>query len=509
MIQLSYHRPSNQVIWSGEVQELPATIPDCRILTPGVASAPLSLKGQIIATRMGLPAYSPIMEDYDWPGRFSPFVHQKEMAAFLTLHPKAHNLAEPGTGKTMGVLWAADYLIRRGYIHKVLVVAPRSTLTPVWRDHIGTHFAGLRTSSVLYGTRVQRELALQQDADFYIINNEGVEIMLPSLLARNDIDLVVIDESHRYRSNTTVRFKSMKRLLQRVPSVWLCTGTPTPNAPTDAWAQQALIGQPDCSLHGFKERTMMKVSMFRWVNRKGAEDQVSRLMTPAIRFKRDECIDLPPTQVIPIHVDLTAQQKKAATDIRNNLRAQIGDAHIDAVHEGALRTKLLQIFCGAVYDKAGETHKLDNHERVDFVKDLVDGSQAKLLIFAGYTSAVMALSQLLAKDYAVATITGATTQKQRDGIFSDFQNESEPRIIVADPRTMAHGLTLTAADTIVWYGPVDSGDIYTQANARIVRPGQERKTMVYQIWSDPLELEIFRRLEKKESLQGLVMDWVA
>ncbi|MDE2344419.1 MAG: DEAD/DEAH box helicase [Betaproteobacteria bacterium] len=507
-MNLSYHAPSKSVVWQGDVSQLQHVIPDCKLLTDDTAVAPLRLDTQAVAARLGIPSMSPILVDYDWPGQFQPFAHQREMAAFLTLYPRAHNLAEIGTGKTMGVLWAADYLMRSGVIHKALVIAPRSTLTPVWRDHIGQHFAGLRSSSVVYGSRVQREAALAKEADFYIINNEGVEIMLPKLLERHDIDLVVVDESHRYRNHNTARYKALVKLLKNNQSLWLCTGTPTPNVPTDAWAQQNLLAKPDASFYSFRDAVMFKASQFRWVPRNGAEAAVSRLMAPAIRFKRDECIDLPPTQVIPLQVSITKEQKGAIERMRTELRAEVGGAQIDAVHEGALRIKLLQILAGAVYDKTGQTHKIHADGRIEALLDIVEGSQRKLLVFAGFTSVVRSIFHALEGAQSCAMVTGDTSQKARDQAFQDFQTKDSPRILVADPRTMAHGLTLTAADTIVWYSPVDSGDIYVQANGRITRPGQEHKTLIYQLYGDKLEREIYRRLDAKEGLQNLVMDWL-
>jgi SNF2 family DNA or RNA helicase len=106
----------------------------------------------------------------------------------------------------------------------------------------------------------------------------------------------------------------------------------------------------------------------------------------------------------------------------------------------------------------------------------------------------------------VEVINGAVSAGKRSQVFKDFQSSENPRIIVADPRTMAHGLTLTAASAIIWYGPTDQPEIYTQANGRINRPGQTKSMLVVRLASTNIEREIFRRLDGKHSLQGLMLD---
>jgi SNF2 family DNA or RNA helicase len=107
-----------------------------------------------------------------------------------------------------------------------------------------------------------------------------------------------------------------------------------------------------------------------------------------------------------------------------------------------------------------------------------------------------------------AVVNGNVSQKDRSRIFSAFQCEPEPRVLLADPGTMAHGLDLWAARTVVWYGCVDRTELYLQANKRAHRPGQKFPVTVVQIVSNPLEREIYRRLGANESLQGALLDAV-
>ena len=507
---ISYAPQTNMVVWENEPlsERLIEVVPGSIRLQKNLVAAPCTVDAQSRAASLGVPAYSPILVDYDWPRHFSiksPFAHQKEMASFLTLHHRAHNLAEIGTGKTLGVLWALHYLKTHGYLKRVLVAAPLSTLIDVWQEHIGKHFAGLLSCSVVAHDKKKRLAALAKDVDIYIINHDalGLPYVLKALENRKDIELVVIDESDRYRNRTNDRYKVMHAWVGD-RALWHNTGTPTPQSPTDAWAQQNLLSKPPMSYRAFEGLTMLRVSQFKWVPKKEAQEQVVHLMRPAIRFRREDCIDIPPTLIVPRKCDYTPAQKKAITELKAKMRLTMSGKVIDAVNEAALRNKILQILAGAVYDEEHEVHKVDAEPRLDTLKDICSLSDRGSLVFTHVTS----VAKMLAKELPGAElVTGATSLTERSAIYKRFQ-AGELKTIVAHPKCMSHGLTLTAADKIIWYSPVDGGDTYIQANGRITRPGQDRKTLIYQLWVDQLELEIFRRLQAKETLQGLVMKWI-
>ena len=115
------------------------------------------------------------------------------------------------------------------------------------------------------------------------------------------------------------------------------------------------------------------------------------------------------------------------------------------------------------------------------------------------------LARELKKDYAVEMIYGDVPARQRNQIFSDFMSAENPRVLVADPGTMSHGLTLTAASCIVWYAPTDRTETYLQANKRIDRPGQVHATTIVQLAATAAEREVYRRLANNESMQGLIL----
>ena len=133
-------------------------------------------------------------------------------------------------------------------------------------------------------------------------------------------------------------------------------------------------------------------------------------------------------------------------------------------------------------------------------------SDLKVIVFVPLTGALEALAAELRKDWTVEVVHGGTSKTERDRIFSEFQKTPDPRVLVANAATMSHGLTLTAATTIVWYAPVHSNEIYEQACARVRRPGQTRTTVIAHVAGSDMERRVYQRLKDKQSLQGILLD---
>jgi SNF2 family DNA or RNA helicase len=455
-------------------------------------------------------APAPIEHYYEWPCRYpnGPMKHQVATAAFLTVNPRAYCNNGMGSGKTLSGLWAFDYLAQRGLAKRMLVVAPLSTLERTWGDEIFTHFPHL-TAAVLHGSMERRLKMLAVEHDIYIVNHDGIKSapLLDALCARNDIDVVLIDELAVCRTSGTERYKAAVKLTQNRKFVWGFTGTPTPNAPTDAWAQCRLITPHTVPKYfgKFRDEVMKQISPYKWLPRANALDVVRSAMQPAIRFSREECIDLPPTTYTTRTVELTKEQKKAYDDMLRNLKAEYEGGQVLAVNEAVKLGKLVQICTGVAYGTSGDV-VIPSAPRMELVREIIEEAEAKVIVFVPYTKALLALAEYLRKDFSVECVYGEVSKNERDRIFSDFQKRADPRVLVADARTMSHGLNLTAANTIVWYGPTTSTETFLQANERIPRPGQKLNTHIVCVESTPIERVMYDRLRKRESMQNTLLD---
>lgn len=429
-------------------------------------------------------------------------------STFLVFRRNGCVFASGNTMKTLSVLWAFDFLRRQGIVKRALITAPLSALERAWGDEIAFNFPDM-TFGVLHGTREQRHKLLEHPFDCYIINHDGMkhEQTLELLSARKDIDLVIVDELGEFRNAGTDRYKALERIVKARRWTWGLTGTPTPNEPTDAFAECKLITPntvPRYFSH-FREMVMKPVTPLKWVPREDAMDTVYRVMQPAVRYTRAQCLDLPPTTYVTRTAPLSAEQQKAYTTMLRTLKAEFAQGQIVATNEAVKRGKLLQICTGVAYTE-NENIVIPARERIELVREIISESPAKVIVFVPLTGALENLAEELRKSFTVEVVHGATPKRQRDRIFADFQNSPSPRVLVANPGTMSHALTLTAANTIVWFAPIDSNNTYEQANARVPRPGQKLDTLIVHIEGSPLERLMYERLRKRQSMQGVLLD---
>jgi SNF2 family DNA or RNA helicase len=451
---------------------------------------------------------SPIEAHYEWPGLYKPFAHQKKTAAFLTLHRKAFCFNEQGTGKTSSVIWAADYLMSIGQIKRVLVICPLSIMQSAWQNDL-FKFAMHRTSAVAHSyTREKRVQTIQSDAEFVIINFDGVEIVLDALLAA-DFDLIVVDECNGLKNPTTKRWKAINSLVKPKTWLWMLTGTPAAQSPVDAYGLAKMVnpsGVPKF-LGGFKDMVMQKITQFKWIPRPRAEQIVHQVLQPAIRFTKQECLDLPDITHTTREVPITAQQRKYYKLIKQQMMAVAAGEEITAVNAAATINKLLQLSCGAVYSDTGEIVAFDAKNRIEALKEVIEEASHKVLVFVAYTHAIHIIKEeLTAAGISNEVINGKVPPARRTDIFNKFQSEHDPQVLIIQPQAAAHGVTLTAANVVVWWGPITSCEVYMQANARVHRSGQRNPCTVVHLQGSEVENKIYTMLQNNIDVHSRVVD---
>jgi len=208
-----------------------------------------------------------------------------------------------------------------------------------------------------------------------------------------------------------------------------------------------------------------------------------------------------------VDVDMGTVQAKVYKDIVAHCQSafQSGDL-ITAANAGAAMQKLLQISMGWVYTTDAQGQKnvkpLDNKKRIEALVDAIDSTDRKVIVFVPYIHALEGIGQALtAEKIDFETVSGDTPSKERNRIFSVFQNTSKLKVLLAHPQCVAHGITLTAADTVVWFGPITSLEIYDQANHRIKRVGQKHKQQIIHLRSTAVEKKVYAMLNAKQDVQ--------
>lgn len=461
-----------------------------------------------VLNNMGIHVPSPIHHNYEWAGKFKPMSHQASTSAFFTLNPKGICLNDMGTGKTLSVLWACDYLMKAGKMDKVLIVGPRSTMHSVWASEINTHFLFRRKCVVLHGTKAKRlQLLDDPDADFFIINHDGIKTIAKELKAKK-FGAVVLDEASEFRNAKSQRYKVFEQLADSAYWLWMLTGTPVSGAPTDAWALARLLKNPAVPKYfsHFKDAVMTQITPYKWVPKPDAYARAYEILQPGIRYTKKECIDLPPVTFTMYECDMTTEQRRYYKEMHKELVTVVGGTEITAANAAVKLGKLLQICCGEVYDQNGAGVSIDAKPRMQACLDLINATSNKALVFVPYTAALDRLAVYLKRNgVSVAVVDGRTSDGQRKKIFEAFQRHPQPKVLLAHPKTTAHGLTLTAADTTIWYGPVFSLEIFEQANNRTNRPGQVNHMTVAMLHSSWLEREVYAALNRKAQMQDSVL----
>lgn len=470
----------------------------------------LTLESAKVLRNMGWQAPAPIRYQYKWPGKFKPFAHQIVMSEFLTMHRRAFNLSEMGTAKTNAALWAADWLMETGRVNKALVLSPLSTLERVWATDIFDTLMH-RRCAIVHGTFERRMQRLESDVDFYIMNHDGliIERLMDAILKRPDINLVIVDEASMFRNHATRKYKALEKLCRRQDiRLWLLTGTPCPNDPTDAWALAKLVSPERVPkfFGGFKRQTMMQISQFKWVPRADAYTQAFAAMQPAVRFKKAECLDLPPVTTQDRQCDLTKEQRKAFEEVRKTMVLEAADGKkITAANAADKIGKLRQILCGAVkIDNDYQT--FDHAPRFNVLLECIQAASAKVLVVAPFKGIVRALEKELEPYVSVGVLNGDVSPGARDRIIREFKGGPDPHVLLCHPKVMSHGLNLTEADTLIFYAPIYSNDEFQQVNERFNRAGQTRKMTIVRMAAHPLEWQIFKLLDNRQSTQNSILD---
>jgi len=509
------------------VGQLLQALPEARQINGAYVAVPATLPNSQKLRYLQYPV-APIMTDYDWPAApgIKPYESQKITANFLILHPRSFVLSDMGTGKTSATLWAADFIMRQQPGARALIVAPLSILERVWASAIFTNFFGKRSAEILYGSAEKRmHLLATSKADFLIINFDGVGIgahtrkkfeldgFSRSLAGRSDIKLVIVDEASGYRDATTKRHRIARQVIGCRDYLWLLTGTPTPNAPTDAYGLAKLVNNAfGKSFRDFRMETEYQPfpNSFRWLPRKDGYEKARALLTPSIRFGIEDVWDGPSVTVQQRQVDLTDEQKRHLADLKKNLSIVVKSGkQIDAINEAAVRTKFLQVLQGVIYDKDHKEHLIDAEPRLSEIEDILESTDRKVVIFVSLTSVIHLLYKRLSKRWKVAVLNGEVSAKDRALTIEQFGSDQETKAILADPQTTAHGINnFVVADTALWFGPTDKNELWLQGNKRINRPGQLYPMTIVQLVSSKLEIEIYKRLETQTTMQGALLDLV-
>jgi SNF2 family DNA or RNA helicase len=422
-------------------------------------------------------------------------------STFLVFRRNGCVFASGNTGKSMACLWAADYLMTQRQVNRCLIVCPLSIMESAWMKDLMSSIIHRKAAIAHAASMDKRCNIIANGYDFIIINYDGLDGVAETIRKDGSFDLVIADEANFIKNSTTRRWKALNHILTPDTKVWALTGTPAPQSPVDAFGLAKLVTPTNVPKYvtAWKEKTMLKITSFKWIAKGDAPATVHAALQPAIRFTKEMCLDLPPVMTLTRKVEMTKQQEKYYRQMKISAMLSAAGEQVTAVNAATVINKLLQISAGAVYTDESETIEFDCKPRLNALGEILDDTDRKILVFAPYRSSIDTIVSYLQREgITCRAITGDVTPTKRGEIFNDFQSKPDPRVLVIQPQAAAHGVTLTAADTVVFWGPVTSVETYIQCIARADRIGQTGSSVtVHHLYSSEIEAKMFKHLHDR------------
>jgi SNF2 family DNA or RNA helicase len=289
----------------------------------------------------------------------------------------------------------------------------------------------------------------------------------------------------------------------------MMTGTPASQSPVDAYGLAKLVSPqrvPKFAM-AWRDKVMYQQSRFKWIPKVTAKDDVFKALQPAIRFSKDECLDLPEVMYQTREIPLTPQVEKYYKALKEQMLIEAAGEQITAVNAAANLNKLLQISGGAVYTDTKGVIEFDISPRLTALSEAIDETEHKVIVFVPYKHTIQVVSNYLAKQgISSEIIMGSVTATERANIINRFQSMDEPRVLVIQPQSASHGVTLTKANTVVFWSPVMSVETYLQCVARMDRVGQVNKMTVVHLQGSDVEKRMYKMLQGKVDLHTKLVD---
>jgi SNF2 family DNA or RNA helicase len=466
---------------------------------------------------------------YEWLG--TPYEHQKDMIMAGAAIDKLALLADCGTGKTLSIINIINYrkFIKK-QIRRTLVICPRSIMKAAWEEDL-EKFAPQMSFIILWHVNKKKRIEyLQQDKDIYIINFDGVKVIKNELIERG-FDMVVLDESSKVKNHKSQVFKAINNVGSYAKYRYISTATPTPNSAQDAWAQFYFLDQGETLGNSFKDfefdyfdridinNGIGEYVFSKFIPKPKAIEKLNKIiMQRSIRIKAENCLDLPEKKFIDRKISMTPKQESYYREMEEDLFTELEEEEIiEATNTLVKIMKLRQITSGFIMSAEDVPQGIllmpeNENPKIQATDDLLEqiiNSGNKAIIWAQFRMEIELLKERYRKKYGAVDFYGATSEKNRDKNINAFKNSPECSVLIAHPASLGHGVTLTVANSIIYYSLDYSYENYYQSSKRIDRIGQKQKTFYYHLVAEnSIDEILMSTINRKESLQTILVDGI-
>lgn len=437
-------------------------------------------------------------------------------------------LFEMGCGKTLTAIAVTGAAYQMGKVKRVLIAAPTSVCA-VWPKEFQDYAAFPYTIKTLLGDKKKRLKELNDLVHFpyphlkvAVINYESTwREEIYEALEDYDADLIICDESQRIKTHDSEQSKAMHRLGDKARYKLILSGTPVQNEAVDIFSQyrfldSTIFGQ---NFYTFRNRyaVMGGFNRKQIVSYRDLDQLIQKEHSIAYRVTKDEALDLPEQTFENRYITLSNKERNLYERLRRDSFAELSDG--GTITATTVLTKLLRLqqFTGGflVEDDATKpqlvsTGKLDALS--DILQDYVIEGKKKLVIFARFLPEVHEIEKLAEKllskhGMKSVAIYGEIPKESRGAIVQQFQTDPATMVFIGQIDTAGTGITLTAADTCVYYSVNFNYATYSQSLSRIHRIGQRNRcTYIHLVVENSVDTDILRSLSKKEDLAKTVVD---
>lgn len=467
-----------------------------------------------------------------YPFKYKPFLHQAAYLERFWEEKTAALFADMGTGKSFMLINNAAMLYDKGRINSLLIVAPKGVYRNWYTSELPKHLPDHVSRTMACWSPTPRKAEKQQMDDMMnavdtlrilIMNVEAFSTEKGSNFARLFLRVthgfMAIDESTTIKTHTAKRTKSIVHVGKEARYRRIATGSPVTKSPLDLYAQCEFLG-PDClnasSYYAFQaryavlvERKMPSHTFKQIVGYRRLDELQEKLNDFSFRVTKEECLDLPEKVYTRRDVELTKEQQTYYDQMKLMALAVVEGNLMSTNNALTQIMRLHQIVCGHI--KLDDGRQLDiPSNRTDELMAVLSESSGKVIIWANYRRDIENIRLAIQKEYgmtSVATYFGDTEAEERQEIVTKFQDPaSDLRFFVGNPRTGGYGLTLTAANVVVYYSNSFDLEVRLQSEDRAHRIGQTSKvTYVDLISVGTVDEHIVKALRNKINIASEVL----
>tara|TARA_Y100000361_G_scaffold154355_1_gene179931 strand:+ start:7524 stop:8873 length:1350 start_codon:yes stop_codon:yes gene_type:complete len=435
--------------------------------------------------------------------------YQIKASNFILKNKKAALWIDMGLGKTISTLTALSELLSSNKTNKILIIAPLRVAQHTWPNEIKTweHTKHLEYEMLCGLSPEKRKKAIFSKKQIHIINRENVSWLVEILGQKLwHYDCVVIDESSSFKSHSSKRWKSMRKVIGKIERMIQLTGTPAPNSLMDLWPQMYLLdkGERLENTRGkFLEKYCTIIGNPQWnqykVLPKRAEAIYKKVSDIVLRMCAEDYLELPDKVSSNIYTTLPAKARKVYDDMQKHFIASFDEGEVLAVNAAVQIGKLLQIANGSIYFQE-KSYTTVHDEKINALVDLVSTVNENILIAYSYRSDLNRIKKALPQ----------AVELDKSNTTIDRWNKKQIPVLLAQPASAGHGLNLQeGGNVIIWFGLSWSLELYEQFNARLHRQGQKKPVRIIHILTeDTADKAVLETLQEKRSSQDALLEFV-